>query len=137
MGDEVLNRYVSRLGAEAGTADEGGLDAHDDLGCFGWLRGGRDRAVSLVLHKKSGSSLALSYGFIERIEFDPSDGITITAGRTTARIQGRNLNGEIRPTVRLFEGLTRCRVPWVREVDRPSALTVEGHQCVIEMLGWS
>ena len=105
MYDDVLNRYASRLGARAGEPDVAELDAGDDLGCFGWLRGGRDRAVSLVLRKKSGSSLALSYAFIERIEIDPLSGITIAAGRTTVRVQGRSLNREVRPMVRRFDGI--------------------------------
>jgi len=136
MDDEVLNRYASRLGTEAGESRDAELDAGEDLGCFGWLRGGRDRAVSLVLHKKSGNSLALSYGFIERIEHDPSDGITITAGRTTVKITGTNLNAEVRPMVRLFAGLTRCRVPWLREADGVGLLEGGEGLCVVEVLEW-
>jgi len=137
MDDDVLNRYASRLGARAGEPAAADLDVGDDLGCFGWLRGGRDRAVSLVLHKKSGNSLALSYGFIERMEFDPSDGITITAGRATVRILGQNLDTEIRPTVRLFEGLTRSRVPWVRESSGSAVWQGASDTCLIEAISWS
>lgn len=135
MGDELLRRYAVRVdgGNESKVVD---LDAFDDCGCFGWLRGSRERAVSLVLHKKSGSSLSLNYGFIERIEFDPSAGISIIAGRTKVEITGRNLNAEVRTTVRLFEGLTRQRVPWVREANQAELMEVGEEACVVENVRW-
>jgi len=107
-GDSLLQFY--QAGAEPTEAE-----TTEDFGCFGWLRGVRERAVMLELRKKDGSILAIAYAYIERIEFDPTNGIAIHANGRTIRIKGRHLNGEARPTVRLFEGLTRHRVPWVGE----------------------
>jgi hypothetical protein len=90
-------------------------DAADDLGCFGHLRGQRDRAIMLELRRRTGDVLAIAYGYIDRIAFDPSEGITIHAGGQSIRIRGTNLNAEVRPNVRLFEGLLRHRIAWVRE----------------------
>lgn len=136
MADEgVLRKYTERISAGDGEAGPGDADSVDDLGCFGWLRGQRERAVCLVLRKKSGSSLALNYGFIERIELDPSEGITIVAGRAKVTIGGRNVNAEVRPGVRLFEGLAQHRVSWVREVQGVDGRGLD-QRCYIDAIAW-
>ena len=112
------------------------IEATDDLGAFGWLRGIRDRAISLELRKKTGNIVAIPYMHLERLEFDPSSGITLYAGGQTYRIKGRNLNAEIQPTKRLWQGLVRCRVPWIQEADRPDALQADKSATVVESIEW-
>jgi hypothetical protein len=133
----VLQRYVtgreSRLGVAAEHAE---TNACDDLGAFGWMRGIRDRAVSLELRRKDGSILAIGYGWLERVQFDPSEGITLSAAGQKIRIRGRNLNAEIRPSVRLFEGLARHRVPWIREADRSAGLQAGDRDTVVDSIEW-
>ena len=137
MSGKILDRYSGRgseLVAEASAgADD---DGTEDLGVFGWLRGTRDRSVMLELRKKTGDILAIGYGWIERIEFDPSKGITLKCGRQEIRIKGRNLNGEARPLVRLFQGLTRHRVPWIQEAGQGAALIADKQAPVIESIEW-
>ena len=131
----VLQRYVtsreSRIGIAAENAE---ADACDDLGAFGWLRGIRDRAVMLELRRKDGSIVAIGYGWLERVQFDPSEGITLSAAGQKIRIRGRNLNAEVRPTVRLFEGITRHRVPWIQEADRATGLEAGDRETVIDAI---
>jgi hypothetical protein len=119
MTDRPLDKYLSRNSSDrdGGHTDSRITeeDATDDLGCFGWLRGVRDRAVMLELRKKDGTIAAFSYAYLERADFDPSEGITLYVMGRTIRIKGRNLNGEARPQVRLFGGITRHRVPWIQE----------------------
>jgi len=133
----VLQRYVtgrdSRLGV---VADQSEADTCDDLGAFGWLRGIRDRAVMLELRRKDGSIVAVGYGWLERIAFDPSDGITLSAAGQKIRIKGRNLNAAVRPSVRLFEGIARHRVPWVRESDRTAAMDADAKVTLIDLIEW-
>src|SRR6266404_1320814 len=105
----ILERYGGRGTAGDGAPD---LESVDDLGAFGWLRGIRESARMLELRKKDGNILAVGYGWLERVEFNPSEGITLSIVGRTIRIKGRHLNGEARPAVRLFEGITRHRVPW-------------------------
>lgn len=89
----------------------------DDHQSFGVVRGIRERAVMLELRQKDGSILALHYSWLERAEFDPSTGITLTFGGHTVKLTGRNLNGhgDTEPQVRLFASLVRHRVAWVCE----------------------
>ncbi|MBW7904779.1 MAG: hypothetical protein LC135_09225 [Phycisphaerae bacterium] len=133
----VLQRYVtgrdSRIGIAAENAE---ADACDDLGAFGWLRGIRDRAIMLELRRKDGSIVAIGYGWLERVAFDPSEGITILAAGQKIRIRGRNLNAEVRPSVRLFEGIVRHRVPWVREADRSTGLQAGDRETVVNSIEW-
>ncbi len=75
-------------------------ESEDDpvnLGAFGWLRGVRDRAVMPELRRKDGS-VALAYAWLERADFDPSQGITLKFGAEKVKITGRNLNAEGVPT---------------------------------------
>ncbi|MCC6358744.1 MAG: hypothetical protein IT450_08380 [Phycisphaerales bacterium] len=133
----VLQRYVTgRDSRVAASPEQVEVDPCDDLGAFGWLRGIRDRAVMLELRRKDGSILAIGYGWVERVAFDPSDGITLSAGGQKIRIKGRNLNAEIRPSVRLFEGIARNRVPWIREADRNTGLTAGDNDTVIDAIEW-
>lgn len=110
MSDSLLNKYT-RPTTEP---DDPQLET-EDLGSFGWLRGMRERATMLELRKKDGNITAIGYAWIEKIEFDPSEGITIHALGQKVQIQGRHLNSEVRPGVSLFQGLTCHRVPWVGE----------------------
>jgi hypothetical protein len=116
---------------------EGEDDTLADLGAFGWLRGVRDRAVMLELRRKDGSSVALAYAWLERADFDPSDGIMLKFGGSTVKITGRNLNAEARPNIRLFAGIVRHRVPWIQEADRPMAMGAGREAVVIEAISLS
>jgi hypothetical protein len=112
MNDRVSHVRTETSVLSRTTAD---LDGPEDFGCFGWLRGVRDRAVMLEIRKKTGDIMAISYGWIERAEFNPSEGITLHLAGRSIRISGKNLNAEIRPMIRLFEGICRHRVPWVAQ----------------------
>lgn len=114
----ILERYArqnrdTRQIDDSVAEDEG----EDDFNAFGWLRGIRDRAIMLQLRKKDGNIDAPSYSLLERAEFDPSEGITLHFAGQKVRIRGQNLNKEIRPSIRLFEGIARHRVPWIQEGD--------------------
>jgi hypothetical protein len=128
----LLRKYVTRPEGEGDVLD---FDA-EDLGVFSFLRGIRDRCPMLELRRRDGDVLAVGYGFIDRMLFRPSKGIELTAGRTRILIEGRNLNVEVRPHVRLFETLTRHRVAWIREVTQAECMEAKEGACVIEAIRW-
>lgn len=130
MSDNLLNKLAKRPLHDVGTDDA------EDLGCFGWLRGVRDRSIMLELRRKDGHLLAIGYGWIERVEFEPDEGITIHLPGRKVRITGLGLNAEVRPTVRLFDGIIRHRVPWIREADRPELLEAGREKAMIERIQW-
>lgn len=130
-------RLAGRQGEEGRTLDSRlEAEAWDNLGCFGWLRGVRDRAPMLELRKKTGNILAVGYAWLERAEFDPSDGITLHLAGQRVHIKGRNLNQDTRPLVRLFEGITRHKVPWIREATQADILTAHTDSCLVEAITW-
>jgi hypothetical protein len=132
----VLHRYAPKIAAGLGGQTVVPELEADDLGGFGWLRGVKDFSRMLELRRKDGSILAVSYGGLE-IEFDPSEGIRLhTLSGRKIRIKGRNLNAEVRPTVRLFEGITRHRVPWIQEADRATGLEAGDRETVIDAIEW-
>ncbi|MGE3424817.1 MAG: hypothetical protein AB7N24_22445 [Dehalococcoidia bacterium] len=137
MSDSLLDKYKRHPGGEPDSKvvrlhDE---DAPDNLGCFGFLRGVGDRAISLELRKLSGHVLAVSYAYILRFEYRPEEGITLCLPDRSIRIRGSRLNTEIR-SVRLLDGLIRHRVPWLAEVPRNQALAAGEDQVVIEAIEW-
>jgi len=137
MSDRLLERYTGRRPSTDGELD--GVsepDGSEDMGAFGWLRGPRERAVMLELRKRDGAVVAIAYGFINRVEFNPIEGITLRCGQDAIRIKGRGLNSEIRPQIRLLQGITRHRVPWVTEADHSSALQAGKNGVVIESIEW-
>lgn len=92
-----------------------------DFQLFGGLRGVRERAVFLELRQANGNRVAYPYIHIERLEYDPSLGISIYVPDRRLQLKGSNLNAEVRPGVRLFDGLLRQRVLWIRENDPAAA----------------
>jgi hypothetical protein len=117
-------------------AAENNSDATDDFGAFGWIRGLRDRAIMLELRKRDGNILAVGYGWLERVEYDPSSCITLFLMDQKIRIKGFNLNAEIRSSVRLFQGIVRHRISWIQEADQPTRLQARAHATVVEAIEW-
>lgn len=132
---EIMSRFTDRVVGPASRI-EPEAEPWDDLGCFGWLRGIRDRATMLELRKKTGTILAIGYGWLERAAFDPSEGITLHLPAQKISIRGKNLNAEIRPMLRLFEGIAKHRVAWVRESSRADKITATDSPCVVESIEW-
>lgn len=135
-GKTLLERVAARHGEPSLPGASGEAEGAEDLGSFGWLRGIRDRAVMLELRKKDGSILAVGYGWLERVEFDPAEGITLSVVGQKIRIKGRNLNAEVRPGVRLFEGITRHRTPWIKEANEPESMEAGDKATVIDSMSW-
>ena len=135
-GNNNLQKYTSRFsdGVEASNA----LDDQDtdNLGAFGFLRGTSDRAEMLELRRKTGNIRAIGYGWIEKIDFDPSTGVTIYAGDERIRIKGRNLNAVAGRPISMLGGIMRHRVPWIMESDQSKTLQAGGSDVVVEAIEW-
>lgn len=80
--------------------------------------------------------MAVGYGWLERAEFDPSEGITLLIVSQKVRIKGRNLNSEVHPSVRLFEGALPivCR-GYAKPTDQ-RACQAGDRDTVIESVAW-
>src|ERR1700722_4428174 len=130
----ILDKYAARNSGGTNDRDQEEAEVTEDLVSFGWLRGIRDRALSLELRKKTGNIVAIGYSYIEKLEFDPSEGITLHALGQKIRIRGRNLNAEVRPSMRLFEGICRHKVPFAREADEPAEMRADSKATVVEQI---
>ncbi len=137
MIDNILDRYGGRDRGDGDNDNDAQKEyAIDDFGTFGFLRGSRERATMIELRKKDGSIRAVSYGYIDKADFDPSDGIVLHVNGQKINIKGRNLNVEVHPKVRLYEAVCRHRVPWLREADEPANLLANEKDTVIEQIEW-
>jgi hypothetical protein len=131
MTDNVLKQFTNKLTHPHANDDEAEQQP-EDLGAFGWLRGSRERATMLEVRRKDGSITALGYAWLEKAEFDPSEGITLRFTGQSVRLKGRNLNAKVRPHLQLFMGLVRHRIPWLQEADEPALMTAAKNDAVIE-----
>jgi hypothetical protein len=122
-GESILDRLRQRSAPAALGHDAPVVRAEDeespiDCGAFGWLRGVKDQAIMLELRLRTGNVVAVSYAYVERAEYDPSEGITLhLGGGKRVRIEGANLNASLPTGVRLFDGIVRRRVTFVRELN--------------------
>jgi hypothetical protein len=135
MDDNFIKKFADRHAASV-PATELEEEATLDCGAFGWARGLRERCLMLQLRKANGNIRAISYALIDQLDFDPSVGITISAAGQRIVIKGRNLNAEVRPDVRLFDGLTRHRIPWLREATYQEGVKAAAASCVINAVEW-
>ena len=132
----LLDRIMHRVPAAGANENHVNEETEiDDLGVFGFLRGSKERAPMLELRKRSGHTLAVGYGMFE-VEFNPSEGVTLHFGDRKVKIKGRNLNAETKPKIKLFEGIARHRVPWVREMSEPERLKAEASDTVVDSIEW-
>jgi hypothetical protein len=131
MHGNVLEKFVSRKTETPAPAD---LEEVDNLGAFGWLRGIRDRAEMLELRHRDGTVSAHGYAWLRKAHFDPSGEIVLDFSGETVRIAGRNLNSELSPGKRLFEGILRWKVPWLAEATTEVAMMAAKGDVVIEQL---
>lgn len=101
------------------------------------------RSVHLQGQKEHGPSgfivgraliCAVDYGYLERGEYDPSEGITLHVLGQKIRLKGRNLNAEARPAIHLFEGITHHKVTWVRAADHRESMKAEDGDTVIDAI---
>lgn len=139
MSDEVLERFTRQLlrPADLATATKPEPEEFDDYGAFGWLRGVRERVPMIELRQKDGNIRAHGYAWLHQAEFDPSVGIVLSFGTFQVTLTGRNLNAEVRPHVRLFQGIVRQRVSYVQEADEATILRSQDHETVIERIVWA
>lgn len=129
----ILARYAPPRQSES-SPHGGENEGLDDLGAFGFLRGLNVRAIMLELRHKDGRLTAFPYSYLTKVEFDPSEGLTLHFGDNTVKLVGRNLNAETRTNVRLFGALVRHRVPWIQEADRATSLEAPDDAVVIEQI---
>jgi hypothetical protein len=128
-------KFASRFGDGSDDAAPESDGECDDLGAFGLLRGLRDRAEMLELRKKTGNIRAVPYGWIEKVDLDPSDGITLYVGGEKIKIRGRNLNLAGRQ-ISLLGGIIRHRVAWIAQADRSHAMQAKEGSVVVDEIDW-
>lgn len=137
MADTTLDRLLGRKAETAADVD-GMIDVPEDHGCFGWLRGVRDRAVMLELRKRTGEIKAFSYSFLESVEFDPSDGMVLLFPGHRVTITGTALNqpATATTTLGLFGGVIRHRVPWIQELTGERLIADSESQIRVRSIIW-
>lgn len=132
MSDSVFGTFTHRLMHPHEHSDD--LDASDNCGAFGWLRGDKERALFLEFRIKDGNVFAVGYTWLEKVRYNPSEGITLKFTNQTIRIVGRNLAGQMRAGLSLLNGILWHKVPWVAQADASAAMLADKQAVVIERI---
>ena len=106
-----------RLSARRIPAPEEAADAFDDCGAYACLRGARERGVMIDFRFRDGNREAFPYATLERVTYDPSEGLTLRFYGVRVLLQGRNFATVPVAGVSLLDAIHRHRVPWIREVE--------------------
>jgi hypothetical protein len=133
MSDNVLGTFSQRLMRHH---DQHGddVDGTENCGAFGWLRGSKERAIFLEFRLKDGNVFAVGYTWLEKVSYNPSEGITLKFTNASIRIAGRNLAGQMRPGLSLLNGILTHKVPWVAQADSAAAMLADKQAVVIERI---
>lgn len=105
---------------------------------FGYLRGIRDRALSLELRLANGNRQAFPYSWLGPMTYNPSAGLLLKfVGDLVylVLLEGSNLNALANGAVTLFDrGIQRHRVTWVREMTRQQVERAAEGEVTIERI---
>lgn len=115
-----LSRPASILGRSPAAADA--ATDEDECLAFGYLRGIRERALSIEFRFADGNSMASPYGWLGTMTYNPSAGLLLKfVGDQVylVLLEGSNVNTLVKDAVNLYDrGIQRHRVTWVREMSR-------------------
>ncbi len=138
---ELLNlRGKGNASRPTGDANQGNAASdpnadEEECRAFGYLRGIRDRALSIEFRFANGRSQAFPYHWLGPMLYNPSVGLLLkfTGDEITlVLLEGSNLNALVNGSVSLYDwGILRHRVTWVREMTKQDAATArEGEVAV-------
>lgn len=132
MADDVLTRLTERFGAKPTTAeDENPVES--DAGAFGFLRGARDRGLMLEFRLKDGRVCAYSYSLLDRLVYDPSDGLRLRFAGQEVHVTGRRLN-ERNSSISLVEAVIRHRATWIKEASRADGFAATASDILVDSI---
>lgn len=113
-------------------------DEADEEACtaFGYLRGIRDRALSIEFRFADGNSLVFPYSWLGPVKYNPSAGLLLKfVGDVIylVYIQGSNLNAVVNGGANLYQrGIQRHRVTWVREMTSQQVAKAAASEVTVE-----
>ena len=110
----------------------------EECPAFGYLRGIRDRSLSLEFRFADGNCQAFPYSWLGPLIYNPSAGLLLKfVGDLIylVLIEGTNLNTLVNGSVSLSDrGIQRHRVAWVREMNRQQTQQAGKGEVVIDRI---
>ena len=101
--------------------NESDASAEDYCPAYGYLRGIRERALSLEVRFRDGNSDWFPYSWLGPVRFNPSVGLLLKFTGDTmilVLIRGSNLDTLVNQSINLTDrGIGRHRILWLREMD--------------------
>lgn len=139
---ELLRNRAKEAQTQPGTTvDRNHKPAEEDeeaCAAFGYLRGIRDRALSLECRFANGNSKAFPYSWLGPSTYNPSAGLLLKfVGDLIylVLLEGSNLNALVNNAVSLYDrGILRHRVCWVREMTRPELQKAREGEVMVERI---
>jgi hypothetical protein len=110
----------------------------DQCPAFGYLRGIRDRALTLEFRLANGNSISYPYQWLCPVQYDRSAGLLLKFTGDLiylVLIEGSNLNVLVNNSVNLYDrGINRHRISWVREMTRQQVQQAREGEIIIDRI---
>jgi len=136
-GKTGLARALSP-GERRGAPPDPASEDEEECPAFGYLRGLRDRALSIEFRLASGNSEAFPYSWLGPVKYNPSHGLLLKFTGDLVYlvlIEGSNLNALAKGAVNLYDhGIQRHRITWVREMTRQQVERAAEGEVTIERI---
>jgi hypothetical protein len=110
-----MSKFVDKLKSQ--------VEQQDDFKFFGIEPQNTGRALLFELRFRSGRRLGFPYSYLTKLDFEPSEGITIYASDVVILVKGRNL--EV-----IFSYLLQNRLTYIREDETGTDAGGEGETFV-------
>ncbi len=106
-----MSKFVDKLKSQ--------VEQQDDFKFFGIEPQNTGRALLFELRFRSGRRLGFPYSYLTKLDFEPSEGITIYASDVVILVKGRNLDV-------VFNYLLQNRLTYIREDETGTDTSSEG-----------
>ena len=124
--DDWMRRFQPRAAGEDDEEDPPG----EGYRAYGLARSPREQVFMLEFRLRTGEVVAFGYPWLQRAGYDPSVGVTLHFSGARVEVRGRNLG-------KLFAAVSRHRVRWIGEADRPTAQLAPDGEAVVTGLAVS
>jgi hypothetical protein len=132
----VPRTAVTTTAAQQNPPPENDTD-EEECAAFGYLRGIRDRALSLEFRLANGNSESHSYSWLGPMKYNPSAGLLLKLVGDMVYLvllEGSNLNTFVNGSVSLYSGIQRHRITWVREATSQQAARAGAGEVTVERI---
>lgn len=125
---------MERLDTRRSTPKEPEEESEEDFGSFGYLRGIKERSIMLEFRFLNGNTEAMPYHSLERLVYNPSEGLLLQFHDGKIRLKGQKFNTVQSNGIVFLQALLRNRITWVQESDELKAKILDPNRVIFSKI---